>query len=178
MTHPDFVRYEDLSPTELRGRLLDYAAEFVRKARTLPGITRIAMLGSLVTPKEDPHDIDLLVTVTDACDLAPLAKLGRRLQGRAQGLNHGADIFLASPTGEYLGRTCHWRECRPGIRASCDAVRCGERPFLHNDLSTITLHRSVIAAPPLDVHPAVVTRVALPADVAAWLANSIGAPVP
>lgn len=178
MTHSDFVRYEDLSAGELRARLLGFAGEFVRDARTLPGITRIALLGSLLTPKDDPKDIDLVVTVADACDLTPLAKLGRRLQGRAQGLNHGADVFLASPSGAYLGRTCPWRECRPGIRAACDADHCGARPFLHNDRRTITLPGSVIASPPLELYPTVVARVGIPPDVAAWLASSIGALAP
>jgi hypothetical protein len=167
--HSDFVRYEVWSPRELRGQLLEFAGEFVRQARELAGVVRLAMLGSIVTPKGNPKDIDVLVTVTDACDLAPLAKLGRRLRGRAQGLNHGADVFLASPKGVYLGRTCQWRECRPGMRVACDARRCGGRPFLHDDLGTVMLPHALIAAPPLDLHPAIFARVALPSDIESWL---------
>jgi hypothetical protein len=64
----------------------------------------------------NPKDADLLVTVEDEADLAPLARLGRRLQGRAQSMNKGADVFLADAHHHYLGRTCTWKECAPGIR--------------------------------------------------------------
>jgi hypothetical protein len=53
----------------------------------------------------------------------------------------------------------------PGIRLSCDALHCGLRPFLHDDLATIQLDRALIAAPPLDIWPTVVIRTALPDDV-------------
>ena len=164
-------RSDDFPPRALRAKLLDLAGEFVARARVLEGVSRIALLGSIVTAKENPKDIDLLVTVTDECDLAQLAALGRRLQGRAQGFNHGADVFLASLSGRYLGRTCHWRECRPGIRASCDAVNCGARPHLHDDLGSVTISGALIHEPPLEVHPGIVIRQAVPADITAWLAT-------
>lgn len=47
----------------------------------------------------------------------------------------------------------------------CDALHCGRRPYLHDDLRTITLERSLIIAPPLELWPHIVTRVAVPADV-------------
>ena len=47
---------------------------------------------------------------------------------------NGGDIFLAGPKGNYLGRTCHWKNCGPGIRMSCDALHCGQRHYLHDDL--------------------------------------------
>jgi predicted nucleotidyltransferase len=169
MTTP-FVRYEDLTPRELRAKMLGFAGEFIARARVLPGVERIALLGSLLTPKDDPKDIDVLVTVTDDCDLAPLARLGRRLQGRAQSLNHGADVFLASTAGRYIGRTCHWRECRRGIRASCDAANCAVRPHLHDDLGTVALADELVREPPLEIYPEVVPRVDLAKDIAEWVA--------
>src|SRR5882672_7063576 len=51
---------------------------------------------------------DLLVVVTDDTDLARLATHARRLQGTAQQVNCGADVFLADGQGTYLGRTRHW----------------------------------------------------------------------
>jgi predicted nucleotidyltransferase len=170
--HSDFVHHDALSASELRARLLGFAGEFVANARNFAGVDRIAMLGSLVTAKADPKDVDLLVTVTDGCDLAPLAKLGRRLTGQAQRLNHGAGVFLTSPSGAYLGRTCHWRICHPGVRSSCDAAHCGARPYLHDDVRDVTLSRSLIAAPPLELFPATVARIELPLDVATWLAET------
>src|SRR6266568_4915891 len=106
----------------IRGFLLSEVLRFVKYAATCPGVRRVAVVGSLATDKHDPKDADVLVIVDDDADLTPLAAAGRRLKGRAQSRNKGADIFLADPSGNYIGRTCHWRECRPGIRASCDAL--------------------------------------------------------
>jgi predicted nucleotidyltransferase len=153
----------------IRERFLDEAARFVRAAGAIPGIRRIAVIGSIVTDKPDPKDIDLLVTVTDDADLAPLASCARRLQGRLQGLNHTADVFLADERGRYLGRTCHWRDCRPGIRRACDALNCGRREYLHDDLSTITLDTATIAAARVQVWPRVKRYGPVPADVERFL---------
>src|SRR5436305_8201670 len=111
----------------VRAFLIAEVLAFVRAARQVSGVTRIALIGSLTTEKPEPKDADVLVTVTDDADLAALARLGRRLQGRAQSLNKGGDVFLSDPEGNYLGRTCHWRDCRPGIRLACDALHCGRR---------------------------------------------------
>ena len=169
MTSSSVFRYEDLTPRELRAKLLAFVSEFVVRAQRLDGVERIALLGSMLTPKANPKDVDVLVTIAAACDLAPLAVLSRRLQGRAQGLNRGADVFLASPAAEYLGRTCHWRECRPGLRASCDAAYCGARPHLHDDLGTIVLPTALVREPPVELYPVVVIRAVLPYDVTSWL---------
>jgi len=66
-------------PTVERARLIAEVLAFVHSAQRLPGITRIALIGSITTNKADPKDIDLLVTVTDDTDLAPLASLTRKL---------------------------------------------------------------------------------------------------
>ena len=128
---------------------------------------RIALIGSLATPQPSPKDVDLLVTVTDDMDLAPLAKAARQLNGRAMqsGRSRGGDVFLADPSGNYLGRACLWKECGPGIRQSCDALHCGQRHYLHDDLRAITLEPALIQTPPIELWPAVVTRVEVPADV-------------
>jgi len=128
-------------------------------------VGRIAVIGSLTTDRVDPKDIDLVVTVADQADLAPLAAAARRLQGRAQSLGAGADVFLADLAARYLGRTCPWRQCGPGWRVSCDARHCGRRPYLHDDLDTVRLAPALVAEPPLELHPAVVRRVTLPADL-------------
>lgn len=145
--------------------LLSEVLRFVECARVCPGVRRIALVGSLVSNKEDPKDADVLVTVEDATDLTALAAAGRKLKGRAQSRNKGADIFLADPAGNYIGRTCHWRECHPGVRASCDARHCGRRAFLHDDLDAVTLDGALINMPPLEVWPAIVRRAQLPSDV-------------
>ncbi|MBI5030122.1 MAG: hypothetical protein HZB51_06310 [Chloroflexi bacterium] len=148
-----------------RTRLIAEVLTFVRAARRVPGVTRIALIGSLTTDEPEPKDADLLVTVTDDADLAPLATLGRKLQGHAQGFNRGGEVFLADPQDNYLGRTCPWKQCAPGIRMRCDALHCGRRHYLHDDLETIRLAKELIAAPPIVLWPQIIAHVPIPADV-------------
>jgi hypothetical protein len=122
-------------------------------------------MGSIVTAKSDPKDIDVLVVIADDADLARLARHARRLQGHAQSFNRGADVFLADDGGNYIGRTCRWKECRPGIRQSCDARHCGRRAHLHDDLDAVTLNASVVAAPPVTLWPVVERRGHVPPDL-------------
>jgi hypothetical protein len=112
---------DDYVAVSIRRHLLPGVLRFVQATRRIDGMLRIALIGSLTTTKPSPKDADLLVTVRDDVDLAPLAAAGRKLKGHAQQQNRGADIFLCSAEGVYLGRTCHWKECRPGVRLSCDA---------------------------------------------------------
>ncbi len=152
-------------PTVERTRLIAQVVAFVRAAQRLTGITRIALIGSLTTNKADPKDIDLLVTVTDDTDLAPLASLSRKLQGHAQQMNRGGEVFLADPQNKYLGRICQWKVCAPGVRMRCDALHCGRRHYLHDDLKAIKLAPSVLAASPLELWPQVIARVPIPQDI-------------
>ena len=148
-----------------RQQLLDGLGRFVASVRGIAGVRRIAVLGSIVTTKPDPKDIDVLVVVTDDADLSPLATAARRLQGYAQRFNRGADVFLADDRGIYIGRTCRWRDCRPGVRQSCDALHCGRRPFLHDDLGAITLNSALVLSPPVTLWPFIERRGQLPSDV-------------
>lgn len=152
------------SPT-VREQLLAHVPWFVQKVAMLDGVVRIALLGSLTTSKKDPKDIDFIVTVNDDADLEPLARLGRKLKGRTQQFNHGADIFLANPQRKYIGRTCHWKECWAGRRLSCDALNCGKRQYLHDDLRTVTLSEETMSAA-IELWPAVESREGLPNDLA------------
>ena len=67
-----------------RQHLLDGLRRFAVSVRELGGVRRIALLGSIVTAKPDPKDIDVLVVVADDADLAALATCARRLQGHAR----------------------------------------------------------------------------------------------
>lgn len=107
----------------------------------------------------------MLVTVTDQADLAPLAMSGRKLQGHCQSFGRSGEVFLADEQHHYLGRTCSWKQCGPGIRASCDALHCGQRPYLHDDLGEIKLDEALVAEPPIELWPTVVARVPVPEDV-------------
>lgn len=148
----------------MRAQLLFHLPWFVSAVTKLSGIRRVSLLGSITTNKPNPKDIDFLVEVEDETDLAPLARLGRKLQGRAQQMNRGADIFLTNPQGHYIGRTCHWKDCRPGIRMSCDALNCGRRHFLHDDLDTITLSDETVQSA-LELWPTLERRTGLPDDL-------------
>ena len=155
------------SVSDPRPHLLEAVLAFVRAARSTPGVLRIALLGSLATDKPMPKDADVLVTIDPAIDLGPLARLGRRLKGTAQTINLGADIFLADAAGRYMGRICHYRECRP--RVACRALSCGRRQHLNDDLQIVTLSPTLVGAPPIDLWPRIVARCAVPADTHALL---------
>jgi hypothetical protein len=153
----------------IRAHLLAGVLAFTQAARRVPGLTRIALIGSLASDKPDPKDADVLVTVADDADLTLLAAHGRKLLGHCQSRNRGGEVFLADSRGAYLGRTCPWKECRPGIRTSCDALHCGARPYLHDDLRAIRLSKTLVAQPLIELWPQVVTRVPVPVDVEALL---------
>jgi hypothetical protein len=155
-----------------RPHLLGAVLAFVRAARSTPGVRRIALLGSLATDKPVPKDADVLVTIDAAMDLGPLAHLGRRLKGTAQRINLGADIFLADEAGRYMGRICHYRECRP--RVACRALSCGLRQHLNDDLQIVTLSPTLISAPPIDLWPRFLARCPVPADTQAVLVAKLG----
>jgi hypothetical protein len=162
-----------MSDISLREFLIGQVLVFVRHACHCPGVGRIALIGSLATSKPNPKDADVLVTVADDADLTSLATAGRRLKGKAQSRNSGADIFLANPSGEYIGRICHWRECRPFVRASCDARHCGRRAFLHDDVDDVSLESRLLREPPVELWPKVMRRVEVPADVESLLLQSL-----
>lgn len=149
----------------LRTFLLEGVLKFTRTARAIAGVNRVSLVGSLTTPKAQPKDADVLVIVASGCNLAQLAKAGRALKGHGQTRNSGADIFLATPEGRYLGRNCGWRDCRPGIRLACRALHCGGTEFLNDDLQVVNLAPQLIAKPPIDLWPHVVRRVPVPPDV-------------
>ena len=153
-----------------RSELLNGLQRFVAGACRVAGVRRISLVGSIVTAKSNPKDIDVLVVVSDDADLSVLARHARRLQGYAQGFSRGADVFLANESGDYIGRTCVWKDCRPGIRQACDARHCGRRPHLHDDLHTVTLSRHLVGAPPVTLWPEAERRVKLPADLEAVVA--------
>jgi hypothetical protein len=147
-------QYGSRTSEDVRTFLLRLVLDFVRTARLVLGVERIALLGSLTTSKRYPHDADVLVSLNESIDFASLAGAGRRLKGKAQAINSGADIFLADHSGTYIGRVCHYRECHP--RVACRARHCGLRPQLNDDLGVVTLSPTLIAAPPIIVHPALV----------------------
>jgi hypothetical protein len=72
----------------------------------LPGVVRIALVGSLATEKPEPKDVDLLIAVTDEADLAATALAAGWLKRYTQSYNHGADVFVADSSGHYLGHLC------------------------------------------------------------------------
>lgn len=160
-------QYGNRTPAEVRETLLALTLEFVLAARELSGVHRIALLGSLTTSKERPKDADVLVTIDPATPMKELARIGRRFQGRAQGINSTADVFLVDLEGRYLGRVCHYRECHP--RAGCRARHCGVRPHVMDDLDVVSLDHRLVMRPPLVLHPKVFATGEVPADVAARL---------
>ena len=159
------------SNQDIRAFLIIEAFKFIDRVVTLPGLRRVAMLGSILTPKANPKDVDILVTIDDDADMTALATASRRIKGTAQGKNKGADIFLANPGGEYIGRVCHWRDCGPHFRSTCDAWNCGVRHYLHDDFGDIRLNPSLVKEPPLEIWPAVIYRQKVADDLLPFLAK-------
>ena len=111
--NPDDRAFDPPPLPDLRTMMFAEVRRFVRLARDLPGVLRIALIGSLATDKEFPKDIDMLVTVSDDCDLAPLAQLGRQLTGHMLAHQAGADVFLAGPGGQLPGTNLPVERMRP-----------------------------------------------------------------
>src|SRR6266436_6254963 len=76
----------------IRDHFLEAVLWFVQAATQLPGVQRIALIGSILTNRPSPKDVDLVVYIAADADLAPLASLARRLKGRLQSHNRGADV--------------------------------------------------------------------------------------
>lgn len=159
------------SVAQPRRPLLLAVLAFVRAARHCPGVQRFSVLGSILTNKPTPKDVDVVVTIDATMDLARLARSGRRFMGQAQTINLGADVFLVDTTGQYLGRICHYRECHP--RVLCHAQHCGERDHLNDDLHIVTLSQELIASPPVELWPKVIRRLSVPTDVEEELLNKL-----
>ena len=148
---------------DLREALLEEALLFVQGASGIPGVIRLAMIGSLLTSKTRPKDCDLLASVTDEVEMARLAKLGRRLKGRTGAMGSGADVFMCDAEHRYIGRICQWRECWP--RVLCRARNCGLRPGLNDDLDVVSLGLEQTLTPPVELFPGVIARADVPEDV-------------
>ena len=159
------------SNQDIRAFLIIEVFKFIDRVVTLPGLRRVAMLGSILTPKANPKDVDILITIDDDADLTALAKASRSLKGIAQGKNKGADIFLANPAEEYIGRVCHWSRCGPQFRSTCDAWNCGVRHYLHDDFGDIRLKPRLVKEPPLEIWPAVIYRQKVADDLLPFLAK-------
>jgi hypothetical protein len=154
-----------------RPHLLAAVLDFVCAARTLPGVRRISLLGSLTRGKHIPKDADVLVTIDESVDFPALARLGRSLKGSCQHINLGADIFIADGEGRYLGRVCGYKECFPRVR--CRARHCMSVPHLNDDLHIVTLDAALVAAPPIDLWPQVVRRCVVPQDTEVLLVGPL-----
>jgi len=158
-----------------RPDLLRAVLEFVRTSREIPGVRRIALLGSLATDKRVPKDVDVLVEISDDMNLGELARRARQLAGKVNqtGDNCGADVLLCDAKERYLGRTCPWSRCAPGIRVACEAQTCGQRPHLYDDLQNLKLKPQLIAQPPLELWPKLSAHVDLPEDVRSELVRPL-----
>jgi hypothetical protein len=171
---PDERQYSTRSSSEVRGSLLRLTLAFVRAARQIPGVRRIALLGSLATLKPRPKDADVLVTIRSDTALETLARCGRQLKGGAQSaINSTADVFLASEPDHYLGRVCEFRTCFPRVR--CHARHCGRRPHLRDDLDVLMLEPALIANPPLLLYPVLQASAGIPPDVHTLLIDPLRA---
>lgn len=157
---------EEGGPREL---LLMLVVDFVRSAQQVHGVIRISLIGSVASNEDRPKDVDLLVCIGEDVDLTRLARFSRRLQGRAQSEGLGSDVFLCDDHGMYLGRVCPWKQCGPRYRASCDALSCGVREYLHDDFGDIELDVGDVERGAVELWPEMRSEIVVPPDLQAWL---------
>jgi hypothetical protein len=170
-SNPESAMGEPLPLPNLRKIMF---AEVRRFARDMDGVQRIAVIGSLTTDKEFPAGVELLVTVAGNCNLRPLAELGRQLRGHLLTHSAGSDVYLANEEGEYLGRICAWKKCRPGVRMSCHALHCGQRQYLYDDLQSVRLEKDEVAEPPILLWPNLSVADGVPSDALEQLIVPLG----
>jgi hypothetical protein len=154
------IMYEEIDRREF---LLKEVKHFVENTSMLDGVKRIALVGSLTTNKPKPKDADVLVTIGDSVEMDRLAAYGRRLMGKGQSQSSGADIFLCNEVGDYLGRTCGYRECHP--RVLCEGSLCRPGNRINNDFHQVKLDSELINKPPIVLWPDIEARVPVPKDV-------------
>ena len=71
------------SDQDVRAFLLTEAFRFIDRIVVIPGLRRIAMIGSLISSKAEPKDVDILITIDDEANLTALATAApNKKQGR------------------------------------------------------------------------------------------------
>jgi len=138
--------------SEVRHNMLEVLDKFLPSLRALRCVERIGLTGSLKTPKREPKDIDVVVCTITGSSLSELATIYRKMSGGLQSIGRGVDVFIFE-NGYYVGRLCRYRDCAPGIRASCAADHCGLRPYLCDDLSVVELYSTTLTRLPVQLHP-------------------------
>ena len=66
------ARYEKFQRSDRRARLLAIVREFVQEVRTCRWVQRVLLAGSLVTSKDEPDDIDILLVFERHADFVGL----------------------------------------------------------------------------------------------------------
>ena len=95
--------------------LIAEVLDFVRAARHVSGINRIALIGSLTTNQPHPNDADLLVSVTQDADLAPLARLSAGPGAETRVSTAGATSSWSILGGIISGASAPGRGVVPGF---------------------------------------------------------------
>jgi predicted nucleotidyltransferase len=165
VTSPQYGSF--INPNTDRGALLLAAKWFVDRAKKVESVKQIALIGSICTGKQNPKDIDILLTIAANTDIAPIARLSRQMLGRIQRGLLGADVFLVEE-GRYLGRPCRYREPHPRVVCAHDNLRCSlDRAFLCDTSMAFKLKGKLLASPPIILYPEFQAKVVVPADVRA-----------
>lgn len=95
-------RTDPIDPS-LRPFLIGEVFRFIDAIRSIAGIDKIALVGSLTTDKPDPKDVDILVTVADDLDLTALATESRRLKVELKPGTEGLTSFWpTSPVSTWV----------------------------------------------------------------------------
>jgi hypothetical protein len=165
-----------LDPNTDRGALILAGKWFMEAVVKIPHVERVALCGSLTTPKELHKDIDFLVYVSPDVDLKWLSKIKRGLSGRIQRGCLGADVFVVEQ-GSYIGRACRYRDPWPRQICVAQYLTCHSRPGLCDTQRNFVLDDSVVQHPPIVLFPKIDSSLKpseIPDDVANHLMKPQG----
>jgi hypothetical protein len=99
--------------------------EFAEKAKKLPSVLEISIVGSVAGNDPYPNDLDVVLIARNLEDLPTLAKQARQMSSRY----HSWEVFLFNEELSHLGRVCHRKKC-PGQSLDCSPPGCGRPPHL------------------------------------------------
>ena len=110
---------------DMNARYRQAARDFAGKARDIPGVLEIDLVGSVAGGDPYPNDVDLAVVLLGIDGIAALAKCARQMSR----YHHAWEVFLFDIDIAFLGRVCHRKECR-ARSVDCRRPGCGETPHV------------------------------------------------
>ena len=116
---------EKTSNAARRQRMLEGVGQFAQKLRRFSSVIEVGLAGTLASEDEYPNDIDAVVFLDGFNELPDIARAARQMAS----VCNSWEVFVFTVDFKYLGRICHYKECRP--RVACADKRCGTYPHIY-----------------------------------------------